>query len=84
MSSALPTYPDFATFLPRKPIQEFARKHTIYGPGQPTRPAGLVNKQENNREQFIATVGLNLRKAGPISGPYQAVEQERDHWTCSE
>jgi len=41
-TSALPTYPDFATFLPRKPIQEFARKHTIYGPGQPCNSLYLV------------------------------------------
>jgi CRP-like cAMP-binding protein len=31
------TYQDIASYLPRKPIQEFARKHTIYGPGQPSK-----------------------------------------------
>jgi CRP-like cAMP-binding protein len=34
-----PTFPlahvDPTMFLPRKPVQEFPRKHTIYGPGEP-------------------------------------------------
>ena len=38
----------------------------------------------NNRNEFIAGVGLRPQRAHPISGrdqTYQAVEQERDHWT---
>ncbi|HXK02340.1 MAG TPA: Crp/Fnr family transcriptional regulator [Verrucomicrobiae bacterium] len=29
-------YEDPSFYLPRKPAQEFARKHTIYGPGEPS------------------------------------------------
>jgi CRP-like cAMP-binding protein len=33
---------DAAAHLPHKPVQEFARKHTIYGPGQPCSHLYLV------------------------------------------
>jgi len=42
IASSLPSYQDVATYLPRKPIQEFARKHTIYDPGQPCNSLYLV------------------------------------------
>jgi CRP/FNR family transcriptional regulator len=42
IASSLPSHQDVATYLPRKPIQEFARKHTIYDPGQPCNSLYLV------------------------------------------
>jgi len=42
ITSTMPSYQDVATYLPRKPIQEFARKHTIYDAGQPCNSLYLV------------------------------------------
>ena len=36
---------------------------------------GPPDKQENNRDGFVAVVGLTVSELSPISGPYQAVEQ---------
>src|SRR5215471_7808077 len=42
ITNTMPSHQDVATYLPRKPIQEFARKHTIYDPGQPCNNLYLV------------------------------------------
>jgi CRP/FNR family transcriptional regulator len=66
IAALTPTYQDVATYLPRKPIQEFARKHTIYDPGQPCNNLYLVRSGRvviNN--SFVGGSPVVTRIVGP-------------------
>jgi CRP-like cAMP-binding protein len=60
------SYLDAASLLPRKPVQEFGRKHTIYGPGQPSSNMYLVR---SGRVLITSSIGNSNPAITRIVGP---------------
>jgi CRP/FNR family transcriptional regulator len=60
------SYQDAVTSLPRKPLQEFARKHTIYGPGQPCTQLYLVR---SGRVAITSSIDGGAPSISRIVGP---------------